>query len=223
MLNNHSLIPWGSFRGRQVEKWGSFRGRDHFGGCTDLWVIYGWDRTSTYTGAASSRYQSISDLNQYMNEMRPDHNPGNSMPYSIRIVCGFFTPHRVVRRGLRFIVLIREDLKVLTICRCIYKGSTFSSVILRPWVLVRPESNSQPPAQEPDAQPTEPSVAVSTLEICLFSIFTPRIGWERLQNANRQLCNRRGGGFLSSLIGESLFTIFASLTYASPYLMTLIK
>ena len=34
MFNYHSLIPWGSFRGRQEEKWGSFRGRDHFGGCT---------------------------------------------------------------------------------------------------------------------------------------------------------------------------------------------
>ena len=32
MFNYHSLIPWGSFRGRQEEKWGSFRGRfgDHF-------------------------------------------------------------------------------------------------------------------------------------------------------------------------------------------------
>ena len=29
-------------------------------------------------------------------------------------------------------------LKCLTICRCHKKGSTFSSVILRPWVLVRP-------------------------------------------------------------------------------------
>ena len=32
MFNHQSLIPWGSFRGRQEEKWGSFRGRfgDHF-------------------------------------------------------------------------------------------------------------------------------------------------------------------------------------------------
>ena len=35
--------------------------------------------------------------------------------------------------------------KSLTICWCNYKGSTFSSVILRPWVLVLPESNSRPP------------------------------------------------------------------------------
>ena len=36
-------------------------------------------------------------------------------------------------------------LESLTICGCNCKGSTFSSVILRPWVLVRPESNSRPP------------------------------------------------------------------------------
>ena len=36
MFNHHSIIPWGSFRGRKEEKWGSFRGRDHFGGCTYL-------------------------------------------------------------------------------------------------------------------------------------------------------------------------------------------
>ena len=50
MFNYHSLIPWGSFRGRQEEKWGSFRGRqeekwgsfrgrDHFG--VDLGTISG--------------------------------------------------------------------------------------------------------------------------------------------------------------------------------------
>ena len=88
----------------------------------------------------------------WMNEMRPDHNTGSYMPYSLRIVWGFFyvppacEHSRVVRRGLRFIVLIREDLKVLTICGCNCKGSTFFSVILRPWALVRPESNSRPPA-----------------------------------------------------------------------------
>ena len=31
MFNHHSLIPWGSLRGRQEEKWGSVRGRDQFG------------------------------------------------------------------------------------------------------------------------------------------------------------------------------------------------
>ena len=31
-------------------------------------VIYGWDQTLAYTGAACSRYQSISDLTQHINE-----------------------------------------------------------------------------------------------------------------------------------------------------------
>ena len=47
-------------------------------------------------------------------------------------------------------------LESLTICGCNNKGSTFSSVLLRPSVLVRPESNSRPPAWQPGAQPTEP-------------------------------------------------------------------
>ena len=48
-------------------------------------------------------------------EMKASHNNGNSVPYSFRTVCGFFyVPQscehwRAARRGLRFIVLIRED------------------------------------------------------------------------------------------------------------------
>ena len=44
------------------------------------------------------------------------------------------------------------------ICRCHYKSSTFSLVILRPCVLVRPELNSRPPAWQPSAQPTETTI-----------------------------------------------------------------
>ena len=46
---------------------------------------------------------------------RPDHNTGNYVPYSLRTVSEFFNvPQsylqiRFERRGLRFIVLIRED------------------------------------------------------------------------------------------------------------------
>ena len=49
-------------------------------------------------------------------------------------------------------------LESLTICGCNYQGSTFSSVILRPCVLVQPDSNSRPPTWQPNAQPTEPWV-----------------------------------------------------------------
>ena len=42
-------------------------------------------------------------------------------------------------KNRQFFVLIRVNWKVsVTICGCHYKGSTFFSVILRPWVLVRP-------------------------------------------------------------------------------------
>ena len=46
----------------------------------------------------------------------------------------------------------------LTVCWCSYQGSSFCSVILRAWVLVRTEPNSRPPAWQPNAQPTEPPV-----------------------------------------------------------------
>ena len=49
-------------------------------------------------------------------------------------------------------------LECLTISWCTYKGGTFFSVILRPWVMVRPESNSRPPAWQTDAHLTEPQV-----------------------------------------------------------------
>ena len=57
MFRHHSLIPWGSFRGRQEEKWGSFRGRDHFGVCTDpmtseipLQCSTNWDLATLWAG-----------------------------------------------------------------------------------------------------------------------------------------------------------------------------
>ena len=72
------------------------------------------------------------------------HNTGNFTSFSFRIVCGFFhVPQsyehwRIVRRGLRFYRPYPRRLESLTICRRNYKSNTFSSVILRPWVLVWP-------------------------------------------------------------------------------------
>ena len=55
-------------------------------------------------------------------------------------------------------------LESLTICGCNYKSSTFSSVILRPWVLVRPESNSRPPAWQPRAQPCNWATSATAIQ-----------------------------------------------------------
>ena len=89
---------------------------------------------------------------------RPDHNTGNYMPYSFRLVCGIFNVPQSLwtlkgcETGPSVFSSYPRRLESRTICGCNYKGSTFSSVILRPWVLwVRPES--RPPAYE-----TEPPV-----------------------------------------------------------------
>jgi len=94
-------------------------------------------------------------------QVMPDHNTGNLMPYSLRIMCGFFNVSQLFKgceTGPPAYSPYPRRLESLTICWCDYKGSTFYSVILRPWVLVRPESNSRPPASQPEAQPTEPTV-----------------------------------------------------------------
>jgi len=93
------------------------------------------------------------------------HNTGNFMPYSFWIVCGFFNvPHELINMkgicetGPTVFNPYPRRFESLTICWCNYKGSTFYSVILRPWVLVQLELNSQPPAWQQNVQPTEPPV-----------------------------------------------------------------
>ena len=108
-------------------------------------------------------------------QIRSDHNTGDYFPYSYRMVSGFFNvPYYLIsNKGYETRPPVYSPyprrLESLTICRCSYKGSTFSSVILRPWVLVRPETNSRPPAWQPDAQPTEPPAVRSWVQI-LFSL-----------------------------------------------------
>ena len=92
---------------------------------------------------------------------RPQHRELCALPFTNR--CGFFNvPQLFYVKGCETGPLAYSPysriLESLTICWCNYKGSTFYSVILRPWVLVRPESNSRPPAWQPDPQPTEASV-----------------------------------------------------------------
>ena len=74
-------------------------------------------------------------------------------------------------------------LESLTICRCNYKNSTFSSAIQRPWVLVRPELNSRPPTWQPGAQPTEPPVrGLFTKPVKILQFWKHFCLWVRLEH-----------------------------------------
>ena len=73
-------------------------------------------------------------------ETRPDHNTGNFVPYSLREVRGFpllTNTEKMQETGPTVYRPYPSRLERLTICRCHCKGSTFSSVILRPRVFVR--------------------------------------------------------------------------------------
>ena len=73
-FNYHSLIPWGSFRGRQNEKWGSFRGWDHFrfdlGIISELGII---SRSGSFRELYSTSF-SIEDLHCFNRKKSRDQN-----------------------------------------------------------------------------------------------------------------------------------------------------
>ena len=107
---------------------------------------------------------------------------------------------------------MRWDLRLIVlICWCNYNASTFLSVTLRPWVLVRPELNSRPPAWQPDAQPTELLVAVDWATGLHSDKFTS-ILWhlDSLQGKNWILSNMFFK-FLSLSKGNSFFIILWEL------------
>ena len=71
-------------------------------------------------------------------QIRSDHNTGDNVPYSFREVSGFFNvPYYFISNkgyetGPPVYSPYPRRLESLTIRGCNYKGSTFSSVILRP-------------------------------------------------------------------------------------------
>ena len=70
---------------------------------------------------------------------RPSH--WGHFPFSLRTVCGCLMSHRIyMLKGCETKPTVycpyKRRLESWMVCTCLYEGSTFSSVILRPWVLV---------------------------------------------------------------------------------------
>ena len=98
---------------------------------------------------------------EWCDEWRLTTTPGSTSPSVFEHWCGFFyVPQepgkcKCCETGPTVFRPYPRRLESLTVCRCHYKGSTFFSVILRPWVLVQPGSNPWPPAHQTGALPTE--------------------------------------------------------------------
>ena len=133
-------------------------------GKVPFWLVAVVAYMASYT---TSLFRNITPSQPHFAREKDSHNTVNFTPYSFRIVCGFFNVLRWNFKHGRYCEMgptvyspYPRRLESLTMYKCNCKGSTFSSVILRPWVMVRPELNPRSLAWQPVAQPTEPPCAV---------------------------------------------------------------
>ena len=115
------------------------------------WIfIYFFTRFSGHRPAqrecARTRLTSHARCHPYpiLQPIKVGHTTGVYNPYSFRIVMWvLLRPTRTNQKkccetGTTVFLPYPRRLESVTICRCHYKGSTFFSIIWRPWVLVRP-------------------------------------------------------------------------------------
>ena len=127
-------------------------------------ISLAWQRTLFFqfcTGVQGT----LSSMRGISPSIRPQHQELPALLFAIKCV-GSFTSHRVcghrsvVRLDLRFITLIARRLESPAICRCRYKGGTFSSRLLK--------TLSEPTTSHTlfDAQPAKLPVGGSSLIAC---------------------------------------------------------
>ena len=122
---------------------------------------------------------------------------GAPCPTLYKKCVGSFRSHKVVwtldgyKMGPMVYSPYLRRLESVTIWGGNYKGSTFSSVILGPWVLVHLESNTRPPALQPNAEPWVhsgfPLYQGSVGKSVAYSVSLSWVWWKRITTFNSPL------------------------------------
>ena len=111
-------------------------------GKVPFWLVAVFPYVASYT---TSLFRNITPSRPHFAREKDSHNTENFTPYSFWMVCGCFkVPHwnfkhrRYCETGPTVYVSYPRRLESLTIHTWNFKGSTFSTVFLRPWVVPQP-------------------------------------------------------------------------------------